>query len=217
VFERFTDSAKQVVVLAQDEARQLAHNYIGTEHILLGLLRVDGLGGQALESLGVTFDEVRDQVARIVGQGDEPAPAQIPFTPRAKKVLELSLHEALALGHKYIGTEHILLGLARENEGVAARILLDGGVDAERIREEMGRALAGSPEPTHPEAGTIPTTFMSRALWHRQRRDRWAYLVVSAKSEELNDVLNSNGEVGWELGAAWPEGDEIRLVLKKPA
>src|SRR5207248_887978 len=123
MFERFTERARQVVVLAQDEARALKHNYIGTEHILLGLLREEeGLAARVLESLDITVEEVRAQVARIVGQGDEVTTGQIPFTPRAKKVLELALREALSLGHNYIGTEHILLGLVREHEGLAARI-----------------------------------------------------------------------------------------------
>jgi ATP-dependent Clp protease ATP-binding subunit ClpC len=144
VFERFTERARQVVVLAQDEARALKHNYIGTEHILLGLLREEeGLAARVLESLDITVEEVRAQVARIVGQGDEVTTGQIPFTPRAKKVLELALREALSLGHNYIGTEHILLGLVRENEGVAARILLDFDADAEKIRNEIIRMLSG--------------------------------------------------------------------------
>ena len=132
------------MVLAQDEARALKHNYIGTEHILLGLLREEeGLAARVLESLDITVEEVRAQVARIVGQGDEVTTGQIPFTPRAKKVLELALREALSLGHNYIGTEHILLGLVRENEGVAARILLDFDADAEKIRNEIIRMLSG--------------------------------------------------------------------------
>jgi ATP-dependent Clp protease ATP-binding subunit ClpC len=144
LFERFTERARQVVVLAQDEARALKHNYIGTEHILLGLLREEeGLAARVLESLDITVEEVRAQVARIVGQGDEVTNGQIPFTPRAKKVLELALREALSLGHNYIGTEHILLGLVRENEGVAARILLDFDADAEKIRNEIIRMLSG--------------------------------------------------------------------------
>ncbi|HEY7730831.1 MAG TPA: ATP-dependent Clp protease ATP-binding subunit [Gaiellaceae bacterium] len=144
MFERFTERARQVVVLAQDEARALKHNYIGTEHILLGLLREEeGLAARVLESLYITVEEVRAQVARIVGQGDEVTTGQIPFTPRAKKVLELALREALSLGHNYIGTEHILLGLVRENEGVAARILLDFDADAEKIRNEIIRMLSG--------------------------------------------------------------------------
>ena len=144
MFERFTERARQVVVLAQDEARALKHNYIGTEHILLGLLREEeGLAARVLESLDITVEEVRAQVARIVGQGDEVTTGQIPFTPRAKKVLELALREALSLGHNYIGTEHILLGLVRENEGVAARILLDFDADADKIRNEIIRMLSG--------------------------------------------------------------------------
>jgi ATP-dependent Clp protease ATP-binding subunit ClpC len=137
MFERFTDPARQVVVYAQDEARALMHNYIGTEHLLLGLLREqDGIGARVLESLGTTLEEVRAQVARIVGQGDDPVTTgQIPFTPRAKKLLELSLREALSLGHNYIGTEHLLLALARENGGVAIRILWDTGVGDENVRE----------------------------------------------------------------------------------
>src|ERR687897_613181 len=144
VFERFTERARQVVVLAQDEARALKHNYIGTEHILLGLLREEeGLAARVLESLDITVEEVRAQVSRIVGQGDEVTSGQIPFTPRAKKVLELALREALSLGHNYIGTEHILLGLVRENEGVAARILLDFDADSDKIRNEVIRMLSG--------------------------------------------------------------------------
>jgi ATP-dependent Clp protease ATP-binding subunit ClpC len=148
VFERFTERAKQVVVLAQDEARALKHNYIGTEHILLGLLREEeGLAARVLESLDITVEEVREQVKRLVGQGDEEiVTGQIPFTPRAKKVLELALREALSLGHNYIGTEHVLLGVVRENQGVAARILLDFDADAETIRTEIIRMLPGSGE-----------------------------------------------------------------------
>ncbi len=145
MFERFTERARQVVVLAQEEARGLKHNYIGTEHLLLGLLREEeGIAAQVLITLEVTLDEVRIQVAQIVGTGDEAAAGQIPFTPRAKKVLELALREALSLGHNYIGTEHILLGLIKENEGVAARILLEFDADSEKIRNEIMRKLTGS-------------------------------------------------------------------------
>src|SRR3954465_11670109 len=144
MFERFTERARQVVVLAQEEARTLKHNYIGTEHILLGLLREEeGLAARVLESLDITVERVRAQVVRIVGSGEEVTSGQIPFTPRAKKVLELALRAALSLGHNYIGTEHILLGLVRENEGVAARILLDFDADSEKIRNEVIRMLSG--------------------------------------------------------------------------
>jgi ATP-dependent Clp protease ATP-binding subunit ClpC len=144
MFERFTERARQVVVLAQEEARTLKHNYIGTEHILLGLLREEeGLAARVLEGLEITVEEVRAQVIRIVGSGEEVTSGQIPFTPRAKKVLELALREALSLGHNYIGTEHILLGLVRENEGVAARILADFDADSDKIRNEIIRMLSG--------------------------------------------------------------------------
>jgi ATP-dependent Clp protease ATP-binding subunit ClpC len=145
VFERFTERARQVLVLAQDEARALKHNYIGTEHILLGLLREEeGLAARVLESLDITVEEVRAQVARMVGQGDEVTTGQIPFTPRAKKVLDLALREALSLGHNHMGPEHILLGLVRENDGVGGRILLDLGADADKVRDEIIRMLPGS-------------------------------------------------------------------------
>jgi hypothetical protein len=144
MFERFTERARQVVVLAQEEARTLKHNYIGTEHILLGLLREEeGLAARVLESLDITVERVRAQVVRIVGSGEEVTSGQIPFTPRAKKVLELALREALSLGHNYIGTEHILLGLVNENEGVAARILLDFDADSEKVRNRVIRMLSG--------------------------------------------------------------------------
>jgi ATP-dependent Clp protease ATP-binding subunit ClpA len=156
VFQRFTERARQVVVLAQGEAVALKHNYIGTEHLLLGLLREEeGLAARVLEGLDITVEEVRAQVMRIIGQGDEPpAGGMIPFTPRAKKVLELALREAMALGHNYIGTEHILLGVVRENEGVAARILLDFDADAEKIRNEVIRMLSG---PTYREDPQLRT------------------------------------------------------------
>ena len=158
MFERFTERARQVVVLAQDEARALKHNYIGTEHILLGLLREEeGLAARVLDSLDITVEDVRQNVARIVGQGEEVTTGQIPFTPRAKKVLELALREALSLGHNYIGTEHILLGLVRENEGVAARILLDFDADAEKIRNEIIRLLSGPGRRSQAGAGAQPT------------------------------------------------------------
>ena len=143
MFERFTEGARQVVVLSQEESRALRHTYIGTEHILLGLLREKQLAAQALASFGVTVEAVREQVVVIVGAGEEVPAGQIPFTPRTKKILELALREALSLGHDYIGPEHILLGLVRENEGVATRILLDFGAEPEKIRMEVIRLLSG--------------------------------------------------------------------------
>ena len=157
VFERFTERARLVVVLAQEEARTLKHNYIGTEHILLGLLREEeGLAARVLESLDITVERVRAQVVRIVGSGEEVTSGQIPFTPRAKKVLELALREALSLGHNYIGTEHILLGLVRVNEGVAARILLDFDADSEKIRNEVIRMLSGPGGRRHGQGTSSP-------------------------------------------------------------
>jgi ATP-dependent Clp protease ATP-binding subunit ClpC len=144
LFEKFTERARQVIVLAQEESRVLRHNYIGTEHILLGLLREEeGVAARVLASLDITVERVRAAVVRIVGSGDEPTVGQLPFTARGKRVLEHALREALAIGHKYIGTEHILLGLVRESEGVAARILLDFDVDAETMRNEVIRMLSG--------------------------------------------------------------------------
>ncbi len=144
MFERFTERARKVVVLAQEEARTFNHNYIGTEHLLLGLLREDeGVAARALSSLNVHLDEVREQVESIVGYGEEGTGGQAPFTPRSKKVLELALREALQLGHNYIGTEHILLGLVRESEGVAARVLSNLDVDPDKVRREVVRMLGG--------------------------------------------------------------------------
>jgi ATP-dependent Clp protease ATP-binding subunit ClpC len=144
MFERFTDRARRVVVLAQEEARMLNHNYIGTEHILLGLIHEgEGVAAKALESLGISLDAVREQVQEIIGQGQQAPSGHIPFTPRAKKVLELSLREALQLGHNYIGTEHILLGLIREGEGVAAQVLVKLGADLNRVRQQVIQLLSG--------------------------------------------------------------------------
>jgi hypothetical protein len=144
MFERFTDRARRVVVLAQDEARRLDHNYIGTEHILLGLIHEgEGVAARALESLGVSLAAVRQQVEEIIGRGQQAQSGHIPFTPRAKKVLELSLRESLQLGHNYIGTEHILLGLIHEGDGVAAQVLVRLGADLNRVREQVIQLLHG--------------------------------------------------------------------------
>jgi len=144
MFERFTDRARRVVVLAQEEARMLNHNYIGTEHILLGLIHEgEGVAAKGLESLGISLEGVRAQVEEIIGQGQQAPSGHIPFTPRAKKVLELSLREALQLGHNYIGTEHILLGLIREGEGVAAQVLVKLGADLNKVRQQVIQLLSG--------------------------------------------------------------------------
>ena len=144
MFERFTDRARRVVVLAQEEARMLNHNYIGTEHILLGLIHEgEGVAAKAMEGMGISLEAVRAQVEEIIGQGQQAPSGHIPFTPRAKKVLELSLREALQLGHNYIGTEHILLGLIREGEGVAAQVLVKLGADLNRVRQQVIQLLSG--------------------------------------------------------------------------
>ena len=158
MFERFTDRARRVVVLAQEEARMLNHNYIGTEHLLLGLIHEgEGVAARALEAMGISLEVVRQQVEEIIGQGQEAPSGHIPFTPRAKKVLELSLREANQLGHEYIGTEHILLGLVREGDGVAAQVLVKLGADLNRVRQQViellrgqaGRSAAGQDRPAH--------------------------------------------------------------------
>ena len=145
MFERFTDRARRVVVLAQEEARLLNHNYIGTEHILLGLIHEgEGVAARALESMGISLESVRSQVVEIIGQGAQAPSGHIPFTPRAKKVLELSLREALQLGHNYIGTEHILLGLIRVGVGVAAQVLQKLGAELHKVRQTVIQLLSGA-------------------------------------------------------------------------
>jgi ATP-dependent Clp protease ATP-binding subunit ClpC len=145
MFEKFTDRARLVVVLAQEEARTLNHDYIGTEHILLGLIHEDeGVAARAIKGLGISLDAVRQQVEEMIGPGRTSPGGQIPFTPRAKKVLELSLREALHQGHNYIGTEHILLGLLREGEGVAAQVLVKLGADLNRVRQQVHQLISAS-------------------------------------------------------------------------
>ena len=142
MFERFTDRARRVVVLAQDEARGLKHNYIGTEHLLLGLISEgEGVAAKALETMGIKGEAVRASVIEIIGEGEKPVEGHIPFTPRAKRVFELSLREALQLGHNYIGTEHLLLGLLKEGEGVAAQVLTKQGADLAQVRQTVIQML----------------------------------------------------------------------------
>ena len=153
MFERFTERARQVVVLAQEEARELKHGYIGTEHVLLGLLREsEGLAAEALRAFGLTLQRAREQVVADVGMGEQPSPGQLPFTPRAKKVLELALREALSLRDNFIGTEHILLGLIREPEGVAAKVLSDTNIDADGLRHKVLELVSTEPRREQPTA-----------------------------------------------------------------
>jgi Clp amino terminal domain, pathogenicity island component len=158
MFERFTDRARRVVVLAQEEARHLDHNYIGTEHILLGLIHEgEGVAARSLEALGISLEAVRTQVVEIVGHGSDAPGGHIPFTPRAKKVLELSLREALGLSHNYIGTEHILLGLIREGEGVAAQVLVNLGASFDRVRQQVIQLLADASQLQAEQVAGMPT------------------------------------------------------------
>jgi ATP-dependent Clp protease ATP-binding subunit ClpC len=211
MFERFTDHARQVVVLAQEEARALGHPAIGSEHILLGLLREEeGLASRVLGSLGVEIEAMRERVAQLAGRGDHETTGQIPFTPGATKVLELSLREALALGHNYIGTEHILLGIAREKDGMAARVLLDAGLDAETVRSALYDVLG------EPVARAAPSGRWPRVR-PRARRFEYRVLQLAAVAELTDDLLSPLGEDRWQLVAAVPEGAGIRVVLMRTA
>ena len=165
MFERFTDRARRVVVLAQEEARLLNHDHIGTEHILLGLIHEgEGVAYLALTELGISLDAVRAQVEAEIGQGSEAPGGHIPFTPRAKKVLELSLREALQLGHNYIGTEHILLGLIREGEGVAAQVLVGLGADLDRVRQQVVQLLANAGASQAEQVAAGPSRIRQQAV-----------------------------------------------------
>ena len=159
MFERFTDRARRVVVLAQEEAHLLDHDYIGTEHLLLGLIQErEGLAAKALERLGISLDAVRAEVVAMIGRGDTTQEGQIFFTARAKKVLELALRSALDLGHNYIGTEHILLGLIREGTGVAAQVLSKLGANSERVQDQVAELLSGLPEAARPGPSRSPAS-----------------------------------------------------------
>ena len=193
MFERFTDRARRVVVLAQEEARMLNHNYIGTEHILLGLIHEgEGVAAKALEALNISLEAVRSQVEEIIGQGQQAPSGHIPFTPRAKKVLELSLREALQLGHNYIGTEHILLGLIREGEGVAAQVLVKLGADLNRVRQQVIQLLSGyqgkeAATSGAPAEGT-PATSLVLDQFGRN-------LTQAARENKLDPVIGRDKEI----------------------
>jgi ATP-dependent Clp protease ATP-binding subunit ClpA len=181
VFERFTEHARQVIVLAQDEALGLRHNYIGTEHLLLGLLRVeDSLAADLLNALGVTIDDTRAEVTKTIGPGDEAVTGQVPFTPRAKRVLELSMQEARGLGHNYIATEHLLLALGSVKDGVAAQILLARGADAERVRAALEGVRANGSGVEEPRADEPP--------WRKSYRGV-QYMVVTHEPSDGSSRL----------------------------
>ena len=193
MFERFTDRARQVVVLAQEEARMLNHDYIGTEHILLGLIREgNGVAAKALESLGISLEAVRQQVEEIIGRGQHVSSDQIPFAAPAKEVLELSLREALQLGHNYIGTEHILLGLIREGDGVAAQVLVKLGADHDRIRRQVIQLLQGSPGRDPAAAGLPSETAPSASLVLDQFGRN---LTAGAREGKLDPVIGREKEI----------------------
>jgi ATP-dependent Clp protease ATP-binding subunit ClpC len=199
LFERFTDRARRVVVLAQEEARLLNHNYIGTEHILLGLIHEgEGVAAKALESLGISLEAVRAQVEEIIGHGGQAPSGHIPFTPRAKKVLELSLREALQLGHNYIGTEHILLGLIREGEGVAAQVLVKLGADLSRVRQQVIQLLsgyAGTKDPAGAGAGATAGASESQPSGSLVLDQFGRNLTQLAREKKLDPVIGREREI----------------------
>jgi hypothetical protein len=214
VFERFTDRARRIVVLAQEEARLLNHNYIGTEHILLGIIHEgEGVAARALESLDISLERVRSEVEEIIGEGDSEPSGHIPFTPRAKKVLELSLREALQLGHNYIGTEHILLGLIREGEGVGARVLHKLGADLSGVRARVLQLLSGytagpgdAPPVQSPMAApgqiaprSAHCSFCGRDLWEVN------HFVVGGGGATICAACVTAGQQAIEQAASQPE------------
>jgi len=210
MFERFTDRARRVVVLAQEEARLLNHNYIGTEHILLGLLHeAEGIAAQVLVSLGISLDACRLRVEEIIGRGTDAPGGSIPFTPRAKKVLELSLREALQLGHNYIGTEHLLIGLLREGEGVAAQVLVKLGLDLTTVREQVLAQVSGREgQRGEVEPGPVDALLMEN---RRLRGEADNFRRALATDEDDEEVLRSlSGENSWLEGEIERLAEEFR-------
>lgn len=214
MFERFSDRARQVVVLAQQEARELSHSYIGTEHLLLGLLRDgEGAAARSLNALGVSLEPVREQVRETIGQGKGMPSGHIPFTPRAKKSLEYSLREAKRLGNSYIGTQHILLGLLREGEGVAAQVLAGFGVDLEQAREQVSRMSAEPSESLTPSGGggetATQTTAGSRQAFPGlagRAGLRWGGRGGPAEliMQRLDEIAGRLAAIERHLGISWP-------------
>jgi ATP-dependent Clp protease ATP-binding subunit ClpC len=204
MFERFTDRARRVVVLAQEEARRLGHNHIGTEHILLGLIHEgEGTAAKALQALGVSLEAARQQVEETIGRGTEPLSDHIPFTPRAKKVMELSLRESLQLGHDYIGTEHILLGLIREGDGVAAQVLVILGADLSRVRRQVIQLLEG------PAGGEAGQRFSRRLLGPR--------VEASEILGRLDSIASRLAAIERHLGLTWPPRPAAGAAPEAPA
>jgi ATP-dependent Clp protease ATP-binding subunit ClpC len=227
MFERFTDRARRVVVLAQEEARLLNHNYIGTEHLLLGLAH-GGVAAKALESLGISLEAVRAQVEEIIGQGQRAPTGHIPFTPRAKKVLELSLREALQLGHNYIGTEHILLGLIREGEGVAAQVLVKLGGDLSRVRQQVIQLLSGyaGVEAAAEQAGartrlvrmTVPEELREAEEQLAQVRREKEAAIDAEDFEQAAALRNAERELLTRVAEreqAWTAGVDLEAVVQE--
>jgi ATP-dependent Clp protease ATP-binding subunit ClpA len=229
MFERFTDRARRVVVLAQEEARLLNHNYIGTEHLLLGLIHEgEGVAARALESLGISLEAVRAQVEEIIGQGQSAPTGHIPFTPRAKKVLELSLREATQLGHNYIGTEHILLGLIREGEGVAAQVLVKLGADLSRVRQQVIQVLSsyvGGKAPAE-QAGartrlvrmTVPEELREAEVELAQVRRKKEAAIEAENFEQAATLRDQERQLlrrVAERERAWTAGVDLEAVVRE--
>jgi len=224
VFERFTDRARRAVHVSEEEARSLGHNYIGTEHLLLALTREgQGPAALALARLGVSRKTVRRRVREIAGQGQNAPSGHIPFTPRAKKVLELSLREALQCGHNYIGTEHLLLGLLREGEGVAARVLTGLGADLTTVRREVLALLHGAPSagPAKPPAADpFPDAAVLAAEWSRLETERWCRLeAVALRLYRLvgrlgdDEILAPRSHGGIPAVEAWLKAEFLAAYL----
>jgi ATP-dependent Clp protease ATP-binding subunit ClpA len=229
MFERFTDRARRVVVLAQEEARLLNHNYIGTEHLLLGLIHEgEGVAAMVLESLGISLEAVRAQVEEIIGQGQSAPTGHIPFTPRAKKVLELSLREATQLGHNYIGTEHILLGLIREGEGVAAQVLVKLGADLSRVRQQVIQVLSsyvGGKAPAE-QAGartrlvrmTVPEELREAEVELAQVRRKKEAAIEAENFEQAATLRDQERQLlrrVAERERAWTAGVDLEAVVRE--
>jgi len=226
LFERFTDRGRRVVVLAQEEARLLNHDYIGTEHLLLGLIHEgEGVAATALESLGISLEAVRAQVEEMIGHGERAPTGHIPFTPRAKKALELSLREALQLGHNYIGTEHILLGLVREGEGVAAQVLVRLGADLSRVRQQVIQVLSGSAGAgmeagagTRPVRVTMPADLLVLVEEFTQVRRKKEAALEGQDFERVAALRDAEQQLLGRLARrerAWTAGVDLEAVIRE--